>query len=162
MARLSVGASRPRCALALAAALLLAGCAAGSDAIATSRASSDADLTGVWEGFAVDDCTFRKVNLAQCAGTVHVMLTLIQQESAVSGFYKCTAGTIACQREEEAGRIISGQSAARRLGFRVMLPDGGSCIYRSLWRDNVIDGSYFCVGGEIILGRGWFTVERSY
>ncbi len=80
----------------------------------------------------------------------------------MSGVYKCTAGTIACQREEEAGRIISGQSSARRLGFRVMLPDGGSCIYRALWRDSAIDGSYFCVGGEIILGRGWFTVERSY
>jgi hypothetical protein len=51
---------------------------------------------------------------------------------------------------------------ADHLTFRLMLPDGTGCMYRALWWGDTMHGGYLCLGGGIILERGWFNVRRSY
>jgi hypothetical protein len=162
MAHLSVHGSPARRSVMLALALTIAGCATGRLPPSSGAIESRPDLTGVWEGLAADDCSFRKTDKTQCTGVFQIALTLIEQNSNLTGFYKCAAGTIACQREEESGRISCSEVTERRLAFRLTLPDGGSCIFEARRLGESIAGGYFCLGGEIVMGRGRLTVRRSY
>jgi len=143
--------------------MLLASCSLPASKAKSGTASNDTDdLTGVWEGHAVDDCSFRNIDQNRCAATVRIMLTLIQQDSTVGGFYKCATDTTACRIEEEGGTIACGEVAARQLAFRLMLPDGTGCTYRALRSGDTMRGAYFCLGGGVILQHGWFEAKRSY
>jgi hypothetical protein len=162
MVRLPSGYRQLQCVAALALAIVVAGCSLRTPESWSGAASDDADdITGVWEGLAVDDCSFRIIDQNRCATTVRIMLTLIQQDSAVSGFYKCATDTTACRIEEEGGRI-AGELTAGNLAFRLMLPDGTGCMYRAVRSGGTLRGGYFCLGGSIILERGWFEAQRSY
>ncbi len=162
MARLSVHGSPAKRSVMLAIALTIAACATNRPPPSSRVIESRRDLTGVWEGLAADDCSFRRIDKTQCTGVFQITLTLIEQNSNLTGFYKCAAGTIACQREEESGTISCGEITDRRLAFRMTLPDGGSCIFEARRMGESIAGGYFCLGGEIVMGRGRFTVQRSY
>lgn len=163
MVHLPIGYSRVPWLAALIVAAVVAGCSVRTPEPWHDAASGEADdLTGVWEGLAVDDCSFHIIDQNRCAATVRIALTLIQQDSTVSGFYKCATGTMACPIEEEGGTIASGRVAARDLSFRLMLPDGSGCIYRAARSGDELRGGYFCLGGGVILERGWFRAQRSY
>jgi hypothetical protein len=60
MAHLSVHGSPARRSVMLALALTIAGCATGRLPPSSGAIESRPDLTGVWEGLAADDCSFRK------------------------------------------------------------------------------------------------------
>ena len=162
MVRRPVRGSRMVCAGALAAAMMCAGCSLARSEPDAAGARGAGDVTGVWEGLAVDDCSFRIIDQNRCAATVRIMLTLIQRDSAVSGFYKCATDTFACPIEQEGGTIACGEVHARRLAFRLMLPDGTGCLYRAARAGEEMHGRYLCLGGGVILERGWFEVQRSY
>jgi hypothetical protein len=126
-----------------------------ADVVASDDAHSERGalpgVTGVWEGF----------SLGRPAAMRYITLTLIQQGTAVTGYYKCAYGTQLCRNMNESGVIKDGKMIGRRLTIRVMLEDGSMCYFTGVPQGDELQGAYFCIygaGGE--LGR--FRTERSY
>jgi hypothetical protein len=59
----------------------------------------------------------------------YVTLTLVQQGSEVTGYYRCAYGNQLCRNMDESGVIKDGKMIGRRLMMRVMLEDGSMCCF---------------------------------
>jgi hypothetical protein len=58
------------------------------------RAFGISDVTGLWEGAAVNGCGFVQMVRTRCHAVVNIALTMTQQGSTVGGSYKCGMGTM--------------------------------------------------------------------
>jgi hypothetical protein len=65
--------------------------------------SPKAGLTGVWEGIPITDCSFMLLDPTRCDIPASIAFTMIQQNSTVTGFYKCGSGTAFCHTPSEGG-----------------------------------------------------------
>jgi hypothetical protein len=127
-----------------------------------SRSAPGSDVTGLWEGTAVNGCGFVQMERTRCHAVVNIALTMTQQGSTVGGSYKCSMGTMMCRKLNEAGVIAYGTVREGGLSLRVMLPDGSSCIFQSKRSGNRMAGGYICLQGAAIVERGLWEVERIY
>lgn len=119
------------------------------------------DLSGVWEGMSITSCD--GVQFAdRCNAVVDVTLTILQEGSAVDGFYRCAPNTVTCYHANETGVIKSGAFSGGHLVFRVMLDDGESCIFRSHPSAQRMMGAFLCLQGSALIERGQWRLERSY
>jgi hypothetical protein len=69
-----------------------------------SRSASGFDVTGLWEGTAVNGCGFVQMERTRCHAVVNIALTMTQQGSMVGGSYKCSMGTMMCRKLNDTGR----------------------------------------------------------
>jgi hypothetical protein len=127
-----------------------------------SRSARGSDVTGLWEGTAINGCGFVQMERTRCHAVVNIALTRTQQGSTVTGSYKCSMGTMMCRKSNDAGEIAYGVVREGGLSLRVMLPDGSSCIFQSKRSSNRMAGGYICLQGAAIVERGQWEVERIY
>jgi hypothetical protein len=141
-------------------------CAVAAQREASSRSSSriapSADVTGLWEGTAVNGCGFVQMERTRCNAMVNIALTMTQQGSTVGGSYKCSTGTMMCRKLNDTGEIAYGAVRKGGLSLRLILPDGSSCIFQSKRSGDRMAGGYICLQGAAIVERGQWEVERIY
>jgi len=126
----------------------------------SSRTAPGSDVTGLWEGTAVNGCGFVQMERTRCHAVVNIALTMTQQGSTVGGSYKCSTGTM--MQLNDTGEIVYGAVREGGLSLRVMLPDGSSCIFQSKRSAERMGGNYVCLQGAAIVERGQWEVERIY
>jgi hypothetical protein len=95
-----------------------------------SRSAPGSDVTGLWEGTAVNGCGFVQMERTRCHAVVNIALTMTQQGSTVKGSSKCSTGTMMCRKLNDTGEIAYGTVREGSLSLRVMLADGSSCIFQ--------------------------------
>jgi hypothetical protein len=127
-----------------------------------SRRIPSSDVTGLWEGTAVNGCGFLQMERTRCHGVVNIALTINQQGSTVGGSYKCGMGTMMCRKLNDTGVIAYGAVREGSLSLRVTLPDGSSCIFQSKRSGDRMAGGYICLQGAAIVEQGQWQVERIY
>jgi len=136
--------------------------APGQPAYSRPRSNSPANVSGVWEGTGLTDCTPFQEEPHRCNAVVNVTLTMLQEQERVTGFYRCATGTVMCRRSLETGVIKAGSMTGRRLHFRVMLEDGESCIFQAMPQPDHITGAYICLNGTGLMEQGRWDLERAY
>ena len=128
----------------------------------SSRTAPGSDVTGLWEGSAVNECGYMQMERTRCHAVVNIALTMTQQGSTVKGSYKCSTGTMMCRKLNDTGEIAYGTVREGSLSLRVMLSDGSSCIFQGKRSGGRIGGNYICLQGGAIVDRGQWEVERIY
>jgi hypothetical protein len=83
----------------------------------------------LWERTAVNHCKFLQMERTRCHAVVNITLTMIQKGSTVGGFYECRRGPMSFRNLDDIGGIENGAVCQSSVLFRVMLPDGSSCIF---------------------------------
>jgi hypothetical protein len=141
-----------------AAALVFQGCSAA----ARSHARPGADVTGVWVGSSIANCTTLFHQSGRCLAQQKIGFTLLQDKSEVSGFYSCGYGNQNCLNEDERGRVVAASMEERLLSMRVMMDDGMDCIFNGIPLGDRLGGAYICLQGAGIMEKGRWAVQRSY
>ncbi len=147
--------------------LMLLGCAASkptSGETATANIQSF-DPTGSWEGTLRVGCLhFRPMMVnTRCGGLNRIALTMINNPSGLSGFYKCSFDTMDCLNQNDSGNFASAEMTGTHLAIRISMQDGSSCLYDgNLDGANRIKGFYACYQGGGLEERGRFEIQRSY
>jgi hypothetical protein len=115
------------------------------------------DVTGHWEGRSFASCVGR---LPRCGAMVAISLSMIQNESDISGVYRCATGNVICRNLDTEGKIAAGTIRGRSVSLRVMLEDVSSCIFNGTFSVNTASGSYICLQGGGMVERGFWKVAR--
>jgi hypothetical protein len=167
---------------ALAALAMLAGCAAGEPQqsapviaapaaqtapAAEAGAGQESDFTGLWEGTSTSACLPMQPDASRCNAVQKITFRLFQDGSRLTGHYTCAIGNMVCRNSNTTGTIVNGKLRAGGVDWRLMLPDGSSCLFNGRpSRGNTsarrLTGSYFCMQGGGYIEKGSFRVERSY
>lgn len=126
-----------------------------------SKPDADRGVTGVWHGTSTAFCPFF-VLPGRCAAVQNIKFTMFQRGSKITGFYRCATGTAVCLNLNETGVIKSGKITGPRIFFRVMMPDGSSCIFTAVPAGERMRGGYSCYQGGGLLEQGKWDASRSY
>ncbi len=116
------------------------------------------DVTGIWDGLSVATCAGR---MARCGGVVRISLAMIQNDSAISGTYRCSSRYAMCRSLNASGRIAVGEIRGPGVSLRVMFEDVSSCIFNGRFTAQSGGGAYVCLQGGIV-ERGFWQVRRSF
>ncbi len=117
-------------------------------------------MTGVWQGGSV--CYVGRYGMS-CRGFRNISFTFVPpHNSKKAGFYRCAAGTVSCRNRLERGAIARIDMKGRRLWLRVMLGDGSSCLFTSMFKPDRMVGGYECLAGAALVEQGRWWVERIY
>jgi hypothetical protein len=161
---------------ALAALVLLAGCAASEPQQSASSnaesipqaaqagestAAQHSDLTGLWEGTSTASCMPFQTDMGRCDAVMKITLEMSQQGSKLTGHYTCATGNMVYRDSNTTGTIADGKVRDGAAALRVMLPDGSSCLFNGRPSRNTIAGSYFCLQGGGFIEQGRFQVQHS-
>ena len=119
---------------------------------------SGGDLTGVWIGNLMVD------HVRGQAGFAHqgISFTLLQQQSSVSGFYRCWSGDQSCADFDLGGRVVRLRIDSQRLAMRVRTLDGSNCFFRGVLLRDEMKGSCACFTAHGWHEKGWWHVWRAY
>lgn len=123
------------------------------------------DASGVWDGKSVASCTsFNPLGFnTRCNAVNKIVLTMVQENTKITGFYKCSIGNMDCRNQNDSGTIAVGSINSRRLALRIGMPDGSSCLFNGVpTAANQIKGSYACYQGGGLAEQGRFDVGRNY
>ena len=124
------------------------------------------DATGLWQGTSRAGCqSLNPMGFnTRCSAINNIQLTLIQEGSKISGFYKCSTGNQDCRNQNDSGTVGSGDMRSNgRVAMRIAMPDGSSCIFNGLMAAaNQMKGSYSCYQGGGLAEQGSFQVSRNY
>ena len=163
---LGVHCSIPRDLAAALFTIVLCGCAASStptnDQLAAAK---NFDPTGSWEGTLKAGCLhFRPMMVnTRCSVVNHIAITMIDEPSGISGFYKCSIGTMECLNQNDNGKFADGSISGRHLALRIAMEDGSSCLFDGDTAGaNLIEGYYACYQGGGLEERGSFEIRRNY
>jgi hypothetical protein len=116
------------------------------------------DVTGVWEGTSA-----RSGPLFGGHAVRKIMLTLIQRNNEVTGFYRCAYGNQLCPGIiDDKGTVCNGSMIGRNLRMRVTMPDGMSCLFDGVPTGDRLLGGYICLQGAGLVEKGQWQTERSY
>jgi hypothetical protein len=118
------------------------------------------DLAGVWEGGSA--CRLGRYS-SSCYGIRNIAFTFAALDgSSAAGFYRCATGTVSCRNRLETGPIVRTDWKGKRLWLRVMLGDGSSCLFTSIFGHDKLAGGYECLQGAALVEQGRWWAERSY
>jgi hypothetical protein len=122
------------------------------------RNVSGGDLTGVSIGNMTVD------HVPGQAGFVreNVSFTLLQLQSAISGFYGCWSGDKACSDFNRGGRVVRVSMGSQALAIRVRMEDGSSCFFQGVPHSDDMKGSRTCFTTRGPREKGWWHVRRAY
>lgn len=123
------------------------------------------DLSGVWQGeIRVIPCApGMPAENGRCDGVNRITFNLHQNDSEVTGDYRCAIGTTVCRSENTTvrGKLIDGSVRGRNVTLRVLLPgDLSSCLYNGSDSATQIGGSYRCYQGGGLVETGQWQVRR--
>jgi hypothetical protein len=117
------------------------------------------DVTGFWEGNSMGSCVAR---LPRCGAIEVISLSMIQNESKITGSYRCDTGNIVCRNMDTHGQIAVGQIRGTGVSLRIMFEDVSSCIFNGHFSNDAGGGAYICMQGGGIVERGFWRVKRTY
>lgn len=147
-------------------AIAMCGCAASPPSpAATLSAAKPFDPTGSWEGTLKAGCLhFRPMMVnTRCSAVNNIALTMVDEPSGISGFYKCSIGTTECRNLNESGKFADGSMTGTHLALRIAMEDGSSCLFDGNTAGaNRIEGYYACYQGGGLEERGSFQIQRNY
>jgi hypothetical protein len=138
--------------LGLIAALIMAGCALWS----SKPMPPSVDVTGFWAGRSFGTCGRR------LGGMSLISFSMIQNESKISGTYRCAIGPTMCRDLDTQGRIAVGSVRGPGVSLRIMFEDVSSCIFNGTFSDTVGGGDYICMQGGGMIDRGFWKVRRTF
>jgi hypothetical protein len=148
--------------------LSLAPMQACSVAKSSPRVSSESlrqyDLSGVWTGTSITECSpLRMDGPWRCGARADLLLTLIEEDRTT------TTGIFASDRGrgddafQETGRIVGVQvGGSTMLWLRVMMRNYASCLFSCNSQREEMEGSYICFRDGSSFERGKWAVRRSY
>lgn len=125
-------------------------------------AASTGSLQGVWSGTTTAACLSWVPNYTRCDAMNNVTFTILGKDSATNGYYKCSTGNEDCRDANETGKIADVTSHDNYVSFRVLLPDGSSCMYDAWRTGNTLAGGYTCFVGGHLVEQGHWRAKRSY
>ena len=96
------------------------------------RNLSGGDLTGVWIGKLTVDYVHGQAGLVR----QDISFTLLQQQFAISGFYRCWSGDNPCADFNLGGRLVRVRMGSQALAMRVRMEDGSSCFFQGVPRSD--------------------------
>jgi hypothetical protein len=155
-------------------AVLIVGCGAGGSqenaspstapAVTVSADSSKAPpsdgILGTWQGTTVARCPGSP--LGRCNAQQKISMTLREgNNSTIAGSYTCAYGNQNCLRQNDSGTVTDVRLADSRITFRVIMPDGTSCIFNGSVASNTITGGYSCYSGGSLLEQGGWAAHRA-
>jgi len=140
--------------------LLLSGCA--TVATSAGSSSSEANLSGVWNGMSVNDCSPVQFEPSRCRAVERISFTLLRRHRQSWGFYRCAPGTMACYGQADRGEIKYLKFTGRVLWFRVMRNDHSSCLFDSVPTPDLMRGQFWCFQGDELIERGFWQADRAY
>jgi hypothetical protein len=146
-------------------AIVLCGCAASSPPAGAVSATKPFDPTGSWEGTLKAGCLhFRPMMVnTRCSAVNNIALTMVDEPSGISGFYKCSIGTMECRNQNDSGKFADGSMTGTHLALRIAMEDGSSCLFDgNTIGANRIEGYYACYQGGGLEERGSFQIRRNY
>lgn len=112
------------------------------------------NLVGVW--FGTLGCA------GNCSHQPQISFTLFNQESRLSGFYRCWTGSIDCPEPDEGGRVIISDPNAVPLLMRVIMKDGSRCLFQGLLNGDRMEGGRICYTARGSIRNGRWRVLRAY
>jgi hypothetical protein len=115
------------------------------------------DVTGMWQGSSFGVCIAR---LPRCGNVVLISLSMIQDQSEISGFYRCAWGNALCRNMNTEGKIAVGSISGSNVSLRLMFEDVSSCIFSGTFSQDQGSGSYMCMQGGGLVERGYWKVRR--
>jgi hypothetical protein len=115
------------------------------------------DVTGMWQGSSFGVCIGR---LPRCGYVVLISLSMIQDHSEISGFYRCARGNSLCRNMNTEGKIAVGSISGSNVSLRLMFEDVSSCIFNGTFSQDEGSGSYMCMQGGGLVERGYWKVRR--
>jgi hypothetical protein len=124
--------------------------------------NADRGVSGVWQGISVSGCVGDPSDPGRCAAMQKITLTMFQEGTEVTGFYKCAFGNQVCRHLNESGVIRNGTLKRTRLMMRVMHDDGSMCFFSGRYTGDRLDGGYECLQGGGIIEQGTFQTRRRY
>lgn len=140
--------------------------AAASDSGGNQPRGGLNDATGLWQGTSRAGCqSLNPMGFnTRCSAINNIQLTLIQEGSKISGFYKCATGNQDCRNQNDSGTLGSGEMrSGSRVALRIAMPDGSSCLFNGvLVAANQMKGAYSCYQGGGLAEQGSFQVSRNY
>ncbi len=144
-----------------------AGCAASSPppSAAAPAPRPMLDFSGVWEGQSVASCTqFNPFAInTRCNAINKIAITMVQENTKITGFYKCAIGNMICRNENDSGTISNGSIRNGRVALRIGMIDGSSCIFNGVPTGaNQLTGNYTCYQGGGLVEQGSFRIARGY
>lgn len=119
---------------------------------------SGGDLTGVWIGNLTVDHVHGQAGFVR----QDISFTLLQQQSAISGFYRCWSGDKSCADFNLGGRVVRARMGSQTLAMRVRMEDGSSCFFQGVPRSDDMKGSRACFTARGPREKGWWHVRRAY
>jgi hypothetical protein len=119
-------------------------------------------VSGVWQGISTSDCIGEPSDPGRCRAMQRITLTMFQQGTEVTGFYKCAFGNQMCRNLNESGVIHNGTLKRTRLMMRVMHDDGSMCFFTGRPAGDRLEGGYECLQGGGIIEQGTFQTRRTY
>ena len=114
------------------------------------------NVTGFWEGRSMGICSAR----SRCVGMVLISLAMIQNESSITGMYRCATGNVTCRALNSRGQIVMGQIRGPGVSLRVMFEDVSSCIFNGTFNNETGSGAYICML-SVGIERGVWQVKRA-
>src|ERR1700687_4999209 len=89
----------------------------------------------------------------RCNAEQKVAITVIQ-DSKLTGYYRCAYGTLNCLHMNETGKVVHASLNQSRVTIRVAMPDGTSCLYSGLIKNDAVRGGYSCYAGGATIEQG--------
>jgi len=136
----------------------LAASAAGCSFETGSGTVPGPDLTGVWIGNLTVDHVHGQGSFVR----QDISFTLLQQQSAISGFHRCWSGDKSCADFNLGGRVVRLRTDSQTLAMRVRMQDGSSCFFKGIPRSDEMKGSCTCFTARGSREKGWWHVRREY
>lgn len=116
-------------------------------------------ILGTWEGTTVARCPGSPPG--RCNAQQKISITLQPgNNSTIAGSYTCAYGNQTCLRQNNSGTVSNVTLTGSRITFRVIMPDGTSCIFNGSVANNAISGGYSCYGGGALLEQGRWSAQR--
>jgi hypothetical protein len=130
----------------------------GCAILSPPRVTPTVDVTGIWQGSSLGACMAR---LPRCGAMVLISLSMFQNESKITGVYRCATGNIICRNLDTVGKIATGTISGARVSLRVVLEDVSSCLFEGTFSEDTGSGSYICLQGGGTVERGSFRIKRA-
>ena len=121
---------------------------------------SSVGVLGTWEGTSVARCPGSSPG--RCNAQQKVSITLQEaNNSTIAGSYTCAYGNQTCLRQNNTGTVAAVRQTGSRITFRVIMPDGTSCIFTGNVANHTISGGYSCYSGGGLLEQGSWLAHRA-
>jgi hypothetical protein len=112
---------------------------------------------GVWFGTLGVSC------VVGCSGQPEISFTLFQQQSGISGFYKCWLGSSECRDPDGGGSVTIPNLQSAQLLIRVTTKEGSRCLFQGRpYGTNEMEGSRICFTSSGSIRHDWWHIQRAY